>query len=145
METSKGYAEVGKRFCGRWSLRPEKSWYEFGAPAQRAEYRIKQEDDRLEIAIEWKSSDGHTFTMTNQFIPDGQEYPYHDPLIADTVSATFANDRTLDTTSLKDGEIILHARRELLEDGRSMIVTQTGKTAQGTSFSNISFYERQPE
>jgi hypothetical protein len=132
-------------FCGTWSLLPEKSWHQFGAPAQKAQYQIRHKGEHIEITSEWTTFDGHKFGTTNHFVPDGQNYPYANSGIADTVSTLFTDEGTLDITSAKDGEVVLFARKVLSEDGRHMTVTQTGRTKQGTSFSNISVYKKMPE
>lgn len=143
--TEKATTGSVEAFCGTWALLPEKSWYQFGAPAQQAKYRIKQEGKQLEIGVEWTEMDGQTFRATNYFIPDGQQYPYDNPDIADAVSASFTGERTLETTSFKNGEVLLFARRELSEDGRHMTITQSGRTPKGTTFSNISIYKKHQE
>jgi predicted component of type VI protein secretion system len=62
--------------------------------------------------------------------------------VAEAVSFTGVDDLTLDSETFKRGNRIAHARRELLEDGRVMRITQSGRTPDGMDFSNVSYYHR---
>lgn len=129
-------------FIGLWQLNPQGSQYEFGQPPQRGRYHIQAEGDGYLITIEWTTAEGQSHRLSYHGIPDGQEYPSDNPAVADTVSMTRIDPRTLDSTSKKAGHIVGYARRSLSEDGQTMIITQSGTTPEGQEFSNLSIYEK---
>jgi hypothetical protein len=74
--------------------------------------------------------------------PDGEPHPYEDPAVADELTVVLSAPRTLDTIVHKDGRQIALGRRELSEDGKVLTVTQSGTRPDGTSFANVSVYDR---
>jgi hypothetical protein len=129
-------------FLGTWQLKPELSAYEFGAPPVEGLYTIRAADDVYLFEIAWKSADGQSLEAAFSGIPDGRQYPYDDPRVAEALSLTRVDDLTLDSETFKGGNRIAHARRELIEGGRVMCVTQSGRTPDGEVFSNVSYYSR---
>ena len=129
-------------FTGTWQLVPAESHYQFGPPPRRATYTIQAEGAGYAFRVEWMDAAGRERTVQFSGIPDGQEYPYENPAIADTVTTTRVDDRTLDTTAKRGGIVIQHARRVLSDDGRRMMVTQSGPTPGGGTYRNVAVYER---
>ena len=130
------------QFIGTWQLQPELSVYEFGDPPAEGLYTIRAGNDTYLFEIAWKTAANQSFSAAFSGIPDGEQYPYEDPRVAEALSLTRVDDLTLDSETFKGGSQVAHARRELLEDGRVMRVTQSGCSPDGTVFSNVAYYHR---
>lgn len=130
------------KFVGLWKLKPEQSNYQFGAPPANGCYRIARHERGYLISMEWQTAEGDSHEMSYESVPDGQDHVYENPAIADTVSMTRVDERTLDSASKKDGVVTAHARRVLSESGQEMVVSQSGHTPDGRPFTNLSVYER---
>lgn len=129
-------------FLGIWHLIPDQSRYEFGQPPASGTYILTANETSYTFTIQWTTADGQAMNATFDGIPDGQQYPYENPAIADAISLTRVNDRQLDSATFKNGQQIAHATRVLSANEQTMTITQTGQMPDGTPFSNISFYQR---
>lgn len=129
-------------FLGAWELDPAQSQYELGAPPQRGMYQLIPEGDAVAVVMDWTDAAGKDFHMIYHMTPDGRDHPYADSPAVDAIVTTLMDARTLETLSKKDGSIVATGRRELSQDGQTMLVTQGGKTPDGASFSNIAVYHR---
>ena len=141
MET--GVAGGIDAFVGSWRFRPAEARYENGEPPREAVYLIDREGERLLFAGRWTDAFGRRLEMSFAGIPDGREHAYDDPAVADTLTTTLVDARTLDTTIRKDGRVIGAGRRVLSEDGATLTITQSGTTPDGRPFANLSVYERE--
>ncbi len=130
-------------FIGTWKLDPSQNRYEAGSPPQNGLYIIEPLGEGYRITMKWTTPEGQSVESAYESIPDGQEYPYDKPAIADAISMTRVDARTLDSQSKKGGQVIAYARRVLSEDGQTMSITQSGTKPDGTRFSNKSVYHRQ--
>jgi hypothetical protein len=129
-------------FLGAWKLNPAKSRYELGQPPQTGNYILEPEGDKLKVTMQWRTEDGKEFNQVHHGIPDGKEYTYTENPAVDAMSMTLVDAKTLDTAALKDGQIISFARRILSDDGNIMTITMSGKTPQGTDYTNLAIYEK---
>ena len=129
-------------FLGTWRLRPAESRYELGKPPREAVYRIECEREWLLFGARWVGADGRRLEMSFAGIPDGEAHPYDDPEVADTLTTTLVDARTLETSITRDGKVAAVGRRVLSEDGRTLTVTQSGVAPGGLPFANVSVYER---
>jgi hypothetical protein len=131
-------------FIGKWRLQPQRSRYEVGDPPRSGLYTISGRGERYLFEIEWQGADGQNMSTSYTATPNGRKVAYENPQIAEFVSLTRVDELTLDSESFKDGARIAHARRELLDDGQLMRVTQSGPGPQGDWFDNVAYYEKEP-
>ncbi len=137
-------------FLGNWELDAEDSAYEIGAPPQRGQYQLVrdplpgtgQEVERIAVVMDWTDATGKDFHMIYHMVPDGVDKPYEGSAVVDAVMTKLMDARTLDTVSKKDGQMVALGRRELSDDGKTMKVTQSGKTPDGTPFANVAIYRK---
>ncbi len=127
-------------FLGTWALVPDRCQYEFGRPPQSGAYQIEASGEGYLVTMKWLTAEGAAHQLSYPAIPDGKEYPYENPALADTISMTRVDGRTLDSTSKKDGRIIGYARRVLSNDGLTMTIFQSGVTPENREFTNVSIY-----
>jgi hypothetical protein len=105
-------------------------------------YTVSSDGDRYHFGIAWRTVDGQRFETGYSGIPDGRQHAFEDPQAADALSLTRVDSSTLDSASFKGETRLAHARRELLEDGRIMRVTQSGQSPGGKTYRNIAYYRR---
>lgn len=129
-------------FVGAWRLRPAESRYEHGEPPREAVYEIDRDRQWLLFAARWTDAHGRRLELSFAGVPDGEPYPYDDPAVADTLTTTLEDARTLTTTIHRDGRVAGVGRRVLSEDGRTLTITQQYTRPDGTPFANVSVYER---
>ena len=129
-------------FLGTWRLQPELSKYELGQPPQEGLYRITRDGESYIFDTTWKTAEGQQLETSFSGTPDGQRVAYEDPEIADALSLTRVDELTLDSETFKGGWRIALARRELINGGMSMRVTQSGQVPDVAAFSNISYYHK---
>ncbi|MBE2221862.1 MAG: hypothetical protein IAF02_09995 [Anaerolineae bacterium] len=129
-------------FLGIWQLIPEKSIYEHGDPPIAGNYTIELHGDGYLVTMQWETYYGSWSEMSYTAVPDGQDHPYEDPTIADTISMTRIDEHTLDSDAKKGGHVVSYARRTLSNDLREMTVVQSGSLPGGGTFNNLSIYRR---
>ena len=130
-------------FTGTWIMDTSENQYEQGNPPQSGRYVISANDDgSYHFHVDWETVDGQAMHTEFDGMPDGVHYPYENPLVADSVSFTRVDDRTLDSETIRAGQVIAHARRVLAADGQTMEVFQSGPLPDGGEFTNRSLYRR---
>jgi hypothetical protein len=117
-------------FLGTWHLVPASCRYEHGAPPRRGTYVLAADGERIRFAIDWVDADGTPRSATHTLAFGEHE----------GVGMYLDDARTLTTTAA--GGLVIHARREVSEDGRTMTIVQMGKTGEGRPFVNKSVYRR---
>jgi hypothetical protein len=117
-------------FFGTWHLVPASCRYEHGQPPREGTYVLEPDGDGIRFAIDWVDGEGEPRSATHTLA-----FGAHDGL------GMYLDDaRTLTTTAT--GMLVVHARRELSADGRTMTIAQMGKTPEGRPFVNRSVYRR---
>ncbi|MBZ0301681.1 MAG: hypothetical protein K8J31_18180 [Anaerolineae bacterium] len=130
-------------FLGTWVLDASQSNYTFGQPPKSGTYRIRTQGNHYHMDIAWTDQTDQAFDVSYEAIPDGLEYPYEDPAVADRVSMTRVDARTLDSASFQGRQRIAYARRVLSEDGRTMTIRQSGSDRHGQQYTNLAVYAKQ--
>lgn len=127
-------------FIGTWILDPTSCDYQYSTPPQSGMYRISVTEHGYHFDVAWVDAAGTAQQTAFDGIPDGVQYPYDNPQIADAVSFTRVDERTLDSATFKGGAQIAHARRVL--EGDRMTVTQSITTPDGQTLRNVAVYLR---
>lgn len=130
-------------FAGTWRLLADRSQYEFGLPPVSGIYTLEQIGEDIGVSIRWMDHCGHEHAVRYMITPDGKNYAYDQPDVAETVMARFRDERTLETFAGKNGKVVAYAERTLSEDTNEMMIVQTGKTPEGTDFRNVQYYAKQ--
>lgn len=129
-------------FLGIWTLNPARSKYELGQPPQAGTYILEPDGDGLKVSMKWVDANNNEHSQVYRGIPDGKHYPYTENPAVDAMTMTLIDAKTLDTSALKEGQIVSYARRVLSDDGATMTITMSGKTPQGTEYTNLAIYEK---
>jgi hypothetical protein len=127
---------------GTWKLNEAKSTFAPGAPKnhtvvyETAGYNVK-------VTVDGTDSDGkptHT-EWTGKF--DGKDYPVTGDPNSDARSLKKIDDRTLELTVKKGGNITTTGRIVVSADGKSRTVTTSGTDAMGKKVSSTAVYDKQ--
>ncbi|MEM8862715.1 MAG: hypothetical protein AAGD96_30770 [Chloroflexota bacterium] len=130
-----------EKYLGKWIMDTSRSNYQLGDPPQKGTYDIIQEDDRLVFLMDWVDQAGDQKQMSFSEICDGEFHPYHNSPAVDEIQLQLMDGPILQSLAKKDGIIIMEAQRELLSE-QLMKVTMGGPLPDGSSYQNISFYEK---
>lgn len=114
-------------YLGEWLLIPELSLYQSGTPPAAGRYFIDaRSDGSLLLRVEWQAGEGGRWLSTSFGGPaDGTRQPLDGPPSGpDAFTLTRVDERTLDSTALRNGETIAFARRVASSDGQLLAVVQ---------------------
>lgn len=130
-------------FAGTWLLAADRSQYEYGTPPVSGRYMLEPAGEDIAVSIHWTDHCGHEHAVRYMITPDGKEYAYEQPGVAETVTARYRDDHTLETWAKKGGRIVAYAERTLHDNGQEMMIVQTGQTPDGKEFRNVQHYVKQ--
>ena len=88
-----------------------------------------------------KNSKPIHWTWVGKF--DGQPYEIKGSPSFDTLTYKPVNDRTNNTTAMRDGKVVMTATITVAKDGKSRVVTLTGTDAKGKKFTDTTYYDKQ--
>ncbi|MEM1003060.1 MAG: hypothetical protein AAGH46_10470, partial [Bacteroidota bacterium] len=109
-------------FLGIWTLLPKASKYEKGDPPKEATYIFRiEENNRLNVEIEWTNHENRQSKMQNSMIPDGQIRNYENSQVADKIMCEFITEKQLNSSTYKKGKLMAFASR-IIEDKNTMKV-----------------------
>jgi hypothetical protein len=131
-------------FLASWQLFPEKCRYQNGEPAKSGNYKIEsvKNGTELQISMNWVSRTNEAFFSSFTLLPDAQLYAYEATDLAEMISGEFTNASTLQISFIRNDQVVLTARHEILANGYLQI-TQKGVKDDGTLFENIDIYHKQ--
>ena len=129
-------------FTGTWTLNLPKS--SLPPPGPRSVV------SHFECTAQWVSireelvdAEGRRQTVSIKAGFDGKDYPLIGSQVADTVSYTRMDSRTITGTSKKRGKVLVNEKAVLSEDGRTMTVTYSGVDAEGQPVTGMAVFEKQ--
>lgn len=128
---------------GTWKLNEGKSKIASGAP-KNTTVVYSMDGDNVKVTTDGTGPDGqpmHT-EWTGKF--DGKDYPLTGDSTADSRAYTQVNDHTLMVASKKDGKpIAATVKIVVARDGKTRMVTVSGKDANGKKIESKSAYDKQ--
>ena len=131
-------------FLAAWQLFPEKCIFEMGTAPKSGNYKIDSVNNghALSITINWVSLDNEAFYSQYQVVPDGEQHPFENHEIADTIQTTIINASNITTVFFKEAKQVLEVVKEIMPNGY-MKLTQKGFTKEGKPFTNVEMYHKQ--
>jgi hypothetical protein len=128
---------------GSRTLNVAKSKFSPGPPPQSAIVTFEESGNGVKRSGEAVNADRNkaSFEYTAQY--DGKDYPVTGNPNVDTVSLKRVNDRTVEATLNKDGNVVTNARRVVSADGKTLTPTITGTNPQGQKVKNVQVFEKQ--
>jgi Protein of unknown function (DUF2452) len=131
-------------FLASWQLFPEKGSYEYGSRPKSGIYQLETAADKnkLLISMHWVTLENMAFRTTYDVITDGNEHPFENTAIGDTVKFNFIDSLRFETFFYKNNTQQLHILNELMPNGY-MRVTQKINETDGKVLTNIEYYYKQ--
>jgi Protein of unknown function (DUF2452) len=131
-------------FLASWQLFPEKGSYESGLRPKSGIYKIELggTGKQLEISMNWVSLEDQAFASQYSVIPDGEERPFDNNELGESVKSEFIDSHTFETKFLKSEMVSLRVKHEITPKGY-LKVTQTHYNDQGEKFTNEEIYHKQ--
>ncbi|MBL0358556.1 MAG: hypothetical protein IPP72_17585 [Chitinophagaceae bacterium] len=124
-------------FLASWQLFPEKGTYELGNRPKSGTCKIESTGNKKEIHIStnWVTLENQAFNASYTFVADGDEHPFYDKELADSVSATFTDALNFDIVFKRNNTALLTLQHELLPNG-FLKIAQHGNRPGGDAYTN---------
>ena len=128
---------------GTWKLNEGKSKFAPGAAKNTTVTYAPAKGDMIKCTVDGLDKNGKPihWTWVGKF--DGQPYEIKGSPSFDTLTYKPVNDRTNNTTAMKDDKVVMTATITVAKDGKSRVVTLTGTDAKGKKFTDTTYYDKQ--
>jgi hypothetical protein len=136
-------AQAGNQFVGTWRLNVAKSRYSPGPPPKSGTLQVTYNGTKRRSVLDTIADDGTKMRSEYEAATDGKDYPIKGSPNADTISLRQAAPGTIERTDKRSGQVVMITTMRLSNDGKSMTVTQKGRTATGDMVDNTIVYDRQ--
>lgn len=128
---------------GTWKLNLAKSKFSPG-PAPKSQIRVYVESPQgITLTVKTTAADGKETTTTTTFKTDGKPYAVSGNPDYDMVAVTRADALTVHSTQTKAGATVGTGVRAVSKEGKTLTFTQKGTHANGTTYDDVSVYDRQ--
>ena len=127
---------------GSWKLKEAKSKLVPGM-MKNTTVTYTADGDNVKVTTDGSGADGEPMQTewTGKF--DGKDYPLTGDRSSDARSYTGVNDRTLNLENKKDGKVTTKGKIVVSKDGKTRILTVTGKNSAGKNIEGTSVYDKQ--
>jgi len=134
---------AAKPLIGTWKLNEGKSKFAAGAAKNTTVTYAPAKGDMIKCAVDGVDKNGKPihWTWVGKF--DGQPYKIKGSPSFDTLAYKPVNDRTNNTTAMKDGKVVMTATITVAKNGKSRVVTLTGTDASGKKFTDTTYYDKE--
>ncbi len=128
---------------GTWKLNEGKSKFAPGAAKNTTVTYAPAKGDMIKCTVDGVDKNGKPihWTWVGKF--DGQPYEIKGSPSFDTLTYKPVNDRTNNTTAMKDDKVVMTATITVAKHGKSRVVTLTGTDASGKKFTDTTYYDKQ--
>jgi len=127
---------------GTWTLNEAKSKLAAGMPKNNAVV-FEAAGDSVKVTIDGTDIEGKPAHNEWTGKLDGKDYPVTGDPNSDSRSYKQINDRTLEFTVKKTGEVTITGRVVVSADGKTRTVTTSGTDPQGKKFKSTTVYDKQ--
>lgn len=131
-------------FIASWQLFPEKGTYELGMRPRSGIYRIQMGENskQLRISMNWVSMEDQAFESSYIIEPNGEEQPFLDSPIGDSMKCVIIDSINFETHFFKEGKLVLVVQHEITPKGL-LKITQKHHQADGLVLTNTEVYHKQ--
>jgi hypothetical protein len=131
-------------FIASWQLFPEKGTYELGMRPRSGIYRIQMGENskQLRISMNWVSMEDQAFESSYIIEPNGEEQPFLDSPIGDSMKCVIIDSINFETHFFKEGKLVLVVQHEITPKGL-LKITQKHHQADGLVMTNTEVYHKQ--
>jgi hypothetical protein len=128
---------------GTWKLNEGKSKFVPGAAKNTTVTYAPAKGDMIKCTVDGVDKNGKPIHWTWLGKFDGQPYKIKASPSFDTLAYKPVNDRTNNTTAMKDGKVVMTATITVAKNGKSRVVTLTGTDASGKKFTDTTYYDKE--
>ncbi len=131
-------------FLASWQLFPERGSYELGQRPKSGIYKIELGGTgrQLDISMNWVSLEDQAFASQYSVTPDGEERPFDNNELGESIKSEFIDSQTFETHFLRRDQMSLQVRHEITPKGYLKVI-QTHHYDQGEKFINEEIYHKQ--
>lgn len=129
-------------FTGTWKLNLAKSNLLPPVPRSVVSH-IECDGKSVSVREEIVDANGRHQTATVKAGLDGKDYPVVGSPLADAVSYRRIDSHTLEGTSKKAGQVLVHETVIISPDGKTMTATYSGMDARGKEVTGTAVFEKQ--
>ncbi len=131
-------------FLASWQLFPEKGTYESGNRPRSGIYRIQlgENTKQLQISMNWVSIEDQAYESSYEVEPNGEEQPFDNPEIGDTIKCSLIDSTHFETRFFKQNQLVLLVEHEITPKG-FLKITQQYHRAEGLVLTNMETYHKQ--
>lgn len=126
---------------GTWKLNEKKSRFTPGTP-MNVKVVYEQEGDKIETTVWTVAQDGKRWKNEWTGKLDGKDYPVTGDDSSDSRSLKKVGARTYKLVVKKGGKVVASGKIVHAKDGKSRVVTVTGKSADGKRYRSSSVYDK---
>ena len=132
---------VSDAALGAWTLNHAKSTFSGAVPYRRIT-KFEVVGDAIKETTYTMSTDKPSVLVEYTARLDGNDYPISNSILT-TVSLKRVDDRTVERTGKIRGQVVETETRTVSDNGKVLTVTTKG-TRDGTGYSSVQVYDRQP-
>jgi hypothetical protein len=130
-------------WLGTWKLNTEKSKFSPGPAPKSMTAKFEASGDSITLTTDGVSAKGQTThsSYTSKF--DGKEVPWTGSPDADTAAPKRIDASSYENVSKKGGKVTITSKIVASKDGKTLTVTQMGKSAAGETVNNTLVFDKQ--
>ena len=129
-------------FLGTWVLDLDESEFDQSDLPRAATCRIEEEFGLVTIRHQVVTSDGETVEGEITGVPGGPGERLSESGLADRLTLTLEDERTLTSQATRNGRVLMTAKRMLSQDGTTLEIEQTVVVPGEGEIVNTGFYRR---
>ena len=128
---------------GTWKLNLEKSKYSPGPAPKSATLTIEAHDGGIKYTAHGENAQGSPVHIEFTAKYDGQDNPATGSPEYNSIALKRIDADTIESTTKKDGTVMVTMRTVISQDGKTRTVTFKGKNAAGQDVNHVIVYEKQ--
>ena len=128
---------------GTWKLNLEKSKYSPGPAPKSATLTIEAHDGGIKYTAHGENAQGSPVHIEFTAKYDGQDNPATGSPEYNSIALKRIDAHTIESSTKKDGTVMVTSRTVISQDGKTRTVTSKGKNAAGQDVNNVVVYDKQ--